>query len=379
MPRPLSWTQSRLYTRYRLHILAAVLLLITLVWLLPTPAKSFERGRRFFLSKSSPRQAAANSTLGFQQLLALSAKPSWRTRGLHAAAKQTGLNFYIPPQPHNPPEFVEAFEHIGAERNATLPKPGSAAAWVAHLDLIKFVIASGFETAFIIEDDVDWDLRIKSQMQLVSDNVRNFTNVPDTDPTPYGTAWDVLWLGHCGTKTADWVIPRHAFADDTRISTEKYSGWSKQFLRKYVQEGIRELQPSVTTVCTFGFGVTRRGAQKILDVVGIGADEAYDVALSTQCEKGELKCIVLNPQLMHHYEPPADHGYVSQVKSADYENQEGDESAFEFVKGTTGNIEQSARCKALFDSACVAGPWELEQHVERRRATDTLQGTASYL
>lgn len=92
---------------------------------------------------------------------------------------------------------------------------------MAHLDLLKFVIASGPETALIIEDDVDWDVEIKSQMRLVSDNIRDYMGTSPEDPTPFGTEWDVLWLGHCGALAmnldgSEMLVDPLLYADETR-------------------------------------------------------------------------------------------------------------------------------------------------------------------
>lgn len=92
---------------------------------------------------------------------------------------------------------------------------------MAHLDLLKFVITSGQETALIIEDDVDWDVEIKSEMRLVSDNVRAFMGTAAEDPTPFGTEWDVLWLGHCGGLAmnldgSELPVSPLIYADETR-------------------------------------------------------------------------------------------------------------------------------------------------------------------
>jgi len=100
---------------------------------------------------------AANQTLGFQKVMVLSRHPSWRTRGLRAAANITQIELTIPAQPRNPKELVEAFQRIGPD-DLIHPLTGSATAWLAHIDMIKFVIASGFETALIMENDVDWDI-----------------------------------------------------------------------------------------------------------------------------------------------------------------------------------------------------------------------------
>ncbi|KAI1118176.1 glycosyltransferase family 25 protein [Nemania sp. NC0429] len=311
-------------------------------------------------SRISPRDAAANETLGFQKILALSAGPSWRTRGLDAAAQLSGLQITVPSQPRNPPELVDAFANIGKERGATVPRPGSAMAWMAHLDLLKYVVASGLETAFIVEDDVDWDVRIKDQMKLISDNVRLYKQTLPEDTKPYGTDWDVLWLGHCGSVIEDGMPESRLYGDDSRCETALYSGWSKRFLREKLAEGHRLIQISRQTVCTFGYGVTKSSAQKVLGLVGTGANEAFDVSLSSYCRDGRLRCLVVNPQVFNHYEPPSGHGYVSPVHVGDGRgNAAPDEADFESVMGTTGNIMKSARCEALFHDRCMRPPSEI--------------------
>ncbi|KAI1143141.1 glycosyltransferase family 25 protein [Hypoxylon sp. FL0543] len=311
-----------------------------------------------FVSRS-PRELAANSTLGFQKLLALSSKPSWRTRGLEAAANLTGLEFTIPPQPQNSDELVKAFQKVGEDKGAKAPAFGSAKAWLSHVDLLKYVVASDLETAFIVEDDVDWDVRIKSEIRLVSDNVRAYSGVREDDPTPYGTNWDLLWLGHCGSIITDDMPQARVYPDDSRCETELYAGWSKRFLREKLMEGHRQVQPAVMTVCSFGYGVTKHGARKILPLLTKGGDEAFDVALSGYCRDQKLKCIAVNPQLFNHYEPPKDAGYLSDVHVGDGQGEAADDSNFENTMGTTGNIMKSARCEALFHETCMRPPSEI--------------------
>lgn len=274
---------------------------------------------------------------------------------MEAAANLTGLAITIPPQPPNPDALVEAFQQIGAETGAKLPRYGSAKAWMAHLDLLKFVIASQLETAFVIEDDVDWDLAIKSQIRLVSDNVRAYTNTSAEDTTPFGSSWDVLWLGHCGA-----MVPGHdereprPYRDDTRIDMGAYSGWSRPYVRDKIPAGHRLVQDvSLAAVCTFGYGVTRRSAPKVLNLLAKGAGEAFDVMLSSYCSSHQLNCLVVNPQIFNHYEPPKSDGYVSHVNAGDGRGEEAEAKVYENKKGLTGNIVNSSRCAALFQEQCI--------------------------
>ncbi|KIW78250.1 hypothetical protein Z517_08084 [Fonsecaea pedrosoi CBS 271.37] len=77
-------------------VAATVLFVFVLAFLLPTPSPSFSRS-----TSLSTREIAANSTLGvnFEKILTISMKPSWRTRGLLAAAAHTGLEITVPEPP----------------------------------------------------------------------------------------------------------------------------------------------------------------------------------------------------------------------------------------------------------------------------------------
>ncbi|OTB03761.1 glycosyltransferase family 25 protein [Hypoxylon sp. CI-4A] len=343
-------------------ILAAIIIVLVLGLLQSQPNAAYSplgRQRPTRKPRISPRELAANSTLGFQKLLALSSKPSWRTRGLQAAANITGLEISIAPQAQNSDELVKAFQNIDAGEDGKVPAFGSAKAWLSHLDHLKYIVASELETAFIVEDDVDWDIRIKDQVRLVSDNVRAYTQVRENDPTPYGTDWDVLWLGHCGSIITEDLPPTRLYKDESRCETELYSGWSKRYLRENLMEGHRLVQPSLMTVCTFGFGVTKHGARKMIPLLSKAGNEAFDVALSSHCREERLKCVVVNPQLFNHYEPPKDAGYLSDVHVGDGKGEASDDSSFEGIMGTTGNIMKSARCEALFHDTCMRPPSEI--------------------
>lgn len=250
---------------------------------------------------------------------------------------------------------MQFFQNYGPpDSGVRKPSAGSARAWLAHLDLLKFVVASGFSTALIIEDDVDWDVTLRTQMQLVSDNVRKFTRVAEDDLTPYGTDWDVLWIGHCGEVPTEGA-EKLAYPDSSLMPTKLYAGWSKKLLAS-ISEGHRAVQYLEQTVCTFGYAVTEAGARRILEVLSSGQDEAFDVGLQHKCKQGALRCVTVNPELMHHYNPKDGTGYVSQTAEGDGKGHSAEDEAFEKLKGTTANMKDSARCAALFKETCPQPP-----------------------
>lgn len=282
----------------------------------------------------------------------MSLKPSWRTRGLLAAAELTGLRIEIPEQPYNTDDLIRAFESIDTThlQQGIHPGHGSARAWLAHLDILKFVVASGISSALIVEDDVDWDIDIKASMKLVSDNVREFMKIPVTDTSPFGYGWDVLWLGHCGDELAEWNLD---YADETILDVEISTGWSKKYLlTQYLARGHRAVQYVQDAGCTFGYGVTRLGARKVLRLLGAGQDEAFDVGLMNQCVNDNLRCLTILPELMHHYTPKEGTGYVSPNDEGNGVGHSTPDEAFEHLMGSTANVKNSARCKAMFGRVC---------------------------
>jgi hypothetical protein len=63
------------------------------------------------------------------------------------------------------------------------------------------VIERGLSSALIIEDDMDWDIRLLSQIPEFAKGARSLSQIPLTMPqdSPYGDDWDLLWPGHWGS------------------------------------------------------------------------------------------------------------------------------------------------------------------------------------
>ncbi|KAN0114573.1 glycosyltransferase family 25 protein [Hyaloscypha variabilis] len=295
------------------------------------------------------KEAASNSTLGFQKILVLSKSPSWRTRGLKAASAYTGLDIEIPVQSLPTDEFIQLWRKLG-DPNGKHPGLGQAYNWIAHLDLVKYAIALDLETVLILEDDVDWDVTIKQQMQLISSAVREFTFVDDEDETPYGKSWDILWIGHSGDPLKN-ETRRVEFKDPSVPSKDQYTGWTKPYYN--LNPGSRYVQRAVNPVGTIGYAMTKRGMKKVALWAGKGENEAYDIRLLEGCRSKDLSCIVVNPQLMHHYVPPMDFGHISEVAGVNGAGSKAEEEDFEKLMGSTPNIVQSTRCRVLFGSTCL--------------------------
>ncbi|KAH9865518.1 hypothetical protein J1614_009103 [Plenodomus biglobosus] len=130
--------------------------------------------------------------------------------------------------------------------------PGIRGSWRTHMNALQRVVEQNLTTAIILEDDVDWDIRVRQNLQrfalasrflsnqhrdlptnlkkqikqtpnseteetaykiidifnlakllpsLPLSSTYNPTPPKYTPSSPYGdpSTWDILWLGHCGT------------------------------------------------------------------------------------------------------------------------------------------------------------------------------------
>lgn len=218
--------------------------------------------------------------------------------------------------------------------------------------MLKHVYQLGVETALILEDDADWDTALRQQMQNISLAVRNLTNVAETDLTPYGDSWDVLWLGHCGEQWDDQL--ETVVFDDAHVNPHQdYHGfWPDELARL---PGLkRAVYWSSSPVCTFAYAVSHEGARKILHVAGAGQDEAFDVKLQHECQSQRLACISVVPEVFHQYFPPPEFDVKSDVDIGNHKSKDNaaQDEAFESLMGSTENIVYSARCQALWGKQC---------------------------
>ncbi|KAI1361101.1 hypothetical protein F5Y08DRAFT_28868 [Xylaria arbuscula] len=183
-----------------------------------------------------------NATLGFERIFVINL-PSRRDRRdamtLAGAVSNLNLTFIkgltgdkvtLPVHTNSvedDPSGMRSFHSMGAR--------GS---WGSHLSALQAIVELGLGSALVLEDDVDWDVRLKAQMQTFAtasqmwldaqqqrgsmngflaaststeaDFERNIIPLLPHSPSfdrysrtthgmsPYGEEWDILWLGHCG-------------------------------------------------------------------------------------------------------------------------------------------------------------------------------------
>ncbi|PNS17965.1 Procollagen galactosyltransferase 1 [Sphaceloma murrayae] len=137
-------------------VVASALLAATIMYFELAPV--LESSRSIIDSHTRP----ANATLGFGSIYAVSIPGSPRLESLLEAINVTGLEVRVPDLPDWTQEQVDYFRDDGHPDRSVILK-GSIRAWMSHIAVLEEFLRGVAETALIIEDDVDWDIRLKTK------------------------------------------------------------------------------------------------------------------------------------------------------------------------------------------------------------------------
>lgn len=269
----------------------------------------------------------ANATLGFGAIYVVSGPGSPRRGRLQEAAAVTEVDLTIPEQTQWSDEDVADFRI--EDENGSDVGEGSIKAWLSHRLVLEAFLRSGAETALIIEDDVDWDIRLRvQQVPLAQRAMQQMFNTSAREAAehPYGASsnWDLIYLGHCGDyfRPVDQGIgighhhPAHLqgvqhviYLDDSvSYFTDLHPFTASMLGALRVPERHRLIHQSKFPLCSFGYAVTRKGAKIVLEQVAQAKEEltrapAFDVALLNGCTRDKvLNCYSVQPELFHHME-----------------------------------------------------------------------------
>ncbi|PHH73776.1 hypothetical protein CDD80_3563 [Ophiocordyceps camponoti-rufipedis] len=328
--------------RLRTSKVVLFLLLFCITWLLTSHllASFLHRPPHSFVSTST------NATLGFGRIFVVSQQGSPRRKSIVQAANVTELMLTVPAQPVWTDEDERRFR---LERDSSIQK-GSLLAWLGHLHALQQYgprprvamllrsrlhllgsrfLDSGVETALFLEDDVDWDIRLRTvQAPLVSAAARRLLSGSSNGRRyPYGDPerWDLLYLGHCGDywhgMDIDFVdghvqpsdlesTPHVAFADPSLSHPDNLHPFTASLLKNLgVRNQTRLFHRSVFPLCTFGYALSRAGAHRLLQLgrkePSTKGHKAYDVLILLSCRDYGLRCWTVNPELFHHVPGPS--------------------------------------------------------------------------
>ena len=240
------------------------------------------------------------------------------------------------------------------------------------------MIEQNITSALILEDDADWDIRIKHQMRdfakasrlLIQpdksdrfldptypqpngnqtpqnfDIKKDITGNPST--SPYGDIdhWDLLWIGHCGSRfpsESSGKIPlaRAAIYDDETVPEPQHINmqFGDSELASTYPAHTRVVSRAWKNVCTVGYAISLPGARRILYEMSVNKMTAEtDMMLQAVCEGTEERpvhrCLSVQPQLFQHHRPV---GHTSSFSDISDHGADYNEKAF------TRNVRWSTR------------------------------------
>lgn len=228
------------------------------------------------------------------------------------------------------------------------------------------IIENNYSSALIMEDDMDWDVRLKTQLEKFATGARTMfpagaaePHVSSThNPSPYGDDWDLLWLGHCGevfpeTLPENKNLDPEALAllsrkarienDPTMPPPDKVTGYQDFKASPHT----RWVHVTGGPICTFAYALSARGARKLLFDLSVDhLNGPFDNSLADLCRFGReesrlgMKCVSSTPGLFFHHKAK---GYVG--GDSDIQKVGGEEITKGKIreKGSTENVVWSAR------------------------------------
>jgi hypothetical protein len=162
-------------------------------------------------------------------------------------------------------------------------------------------------SALIMEDDADWDVMLKSQLVEFAHGTRYLQDLHGKlTNSPYGDDWDLLWLGHCGTRNREKDDQRYyVVQDDPTAVPQNLWGYPRRQpnLTPSTLSGnhTRVVYEPVRGLCMFGYALSLRGAQRLLYHQSMKGNAAVsDRALQRICNGRFMgfKCFAPYPTLI---------------------------------------------------------------------------------
>ena len=364
---------------YKVLLLFAFALCVRHFSYLYLPVQRWEAGLE---SKS----AAQNETLGFGAIYVLTEDVNtWRVQGLLRAANLVGLQLRIPIQHH--PSDDEVYTHLAGDEPPQFLDEIRAV--LNYIRLLETFLDTGYETALFFEDDVDFGVDIKAQMDVIS--LEFLTHNPnheghrvdaaedhketddqlqgnellqnDIHEHPYGKGlWDVLWLGHFGVEltpqTLIWYYHDSFALPWDRLNSTFNNYYELVRAQNTEEAGFPKQQQVAHTVApmsTYAFALTRANAQRLVHRLRSDRIQKFDLALHIQCKGLEQKCVAPVPEVMHHHKVQ---GQSSIGRIGDERHERHDLTWWRTQRKYTFNLGLSARCNAAGVGERLGPEWQ---------------------
>ncbi|CAI7663487.1 unnamed protein product [Penicillium crustosum] len=306
----------------------------------------------------------SNTTLGFEHIYAIGLKERTDKRDfLTVSASVSGFEV----------DWVDGVRSQDLQQkalpdgyNLSTMEPNAIGCWRAHMNVLNSVIANSYSTALVLEDDADWDVNIKAQLREFARGIHSLKgDIKVSKQAPYGTDWDLLWIGGCSSGPHANETQFYAIPDDPTVPrVERRGTWLgplDSWKDVFPEDSTRFIYRAQEGCCTYGYAVTIRGAQKILTALAIDHIEApVDNAMSELCgglgDRERIECFAPFPNLIGTYRPAGPAYKDSDINSGDQSIHE--EQAYNLVYSTRRNIHRLiSGAETVFSQWGEESPW----------------------
>ena len=164
-------------------------------------------------------------------------------------------------------------------------------------------------TAIVMEDDADWDVSFRSQLEYIALGSQTLLNTPkDTVPdSPYGDGWDLIWLGHCASQPDDGDNRRFVMKNDPTVTPLRHrTNYGGTPDMSPYDNSTRIMYFSKGSTCTYSYALSLHGARKMLKWLSMDIYSGpIDFGLHDMCSKKErgFKCLGVFPQIIADHKP----------------------------------------------------------------------------
>ncbi|KAL2855972.1 hypothetical protein BJY01DRAFT_242911 [Aspergillus pseudoustus] len=337
----MAWsTSQRGLARLMLYAVGVVIIISLIFWSHPlTLGTDSERVGSEPVEGSDDLHSITNETLGMQKIFAISLPSRLDKRDnivLGSSLSDFHVDFLdaITPDQVNPKIYPYNWNYDH--------RPVEFAARRSHLNALQKIVHESLGSAIVMEDDADWDVSLKTQLQSFAIAVRalqsadsqtssSSSTTNSQSDSPYGPDWDILWLGHCGI---DCLPPttHPSFVTDTDPTTPQPHHFLPYWRDTPPQADSLPASSRLTCritdgVCSLLYAVSLRGARRILAALSVDPSEVasngeidtgaqFDVSLGRLCGSGSLTCFAAYPALTGGYEAPRAAGKGSDINGA---------------------------------------------------------------
>ncbi|KAI0203255.1 hypothetical protein F4808DRAFT_467357 [Astrocystis sublimbata] len=328
--------------QHRRRTFAVVGVALSLVYLCTLFSRSSYDPRRLPLW-AHPRpgryeEVVLNGTLGFAEIFVINLPSRLdRREAMLKAGAVSNLNLTILEAFSGADDSVPPSTSVASQgataRKAKSSSAGARGSWNSHKSAIQTIVDRRLGGALVLEDDVDWDVRLKTQMTTFAEAARMWldidldtterdekrqlvarapapaqgreTNIPipqrrgrSIAGSPYGDGWDILWLGHCGadlpspfssstssssalsssssSSSSPLIIP---LPNDTTVPSPQHLKPHPFALRDKLAAAYpphtRVVHAAAGNVCSLAYAVSPKGATKLLRWLRRGRGEEF--------------------------------------------------------------------------------------------------------